>query len=174
MSENSRIYLQDVIQRADLDLRSATIEYDSRMADTLSSTLLRHWTSEDDCDLILRIDHRQYYVHSSLLFSVCRSLENRVETTNSSAKIKYIGRLTRIASAGLELLLIYFYTSRLILTVPTIVDLIRAASELQVEFVIQRCISFVHRFLLDLHSEHEDVRSPSKVRRRFSSPYCSS
>ena len=169
MSEDSlktKIHLQDLIQRANLDLRSATIEYDSRMADTLSSTLLQRWTSEDDCDLILSIAHRQYYVHSLLLFSVCRSLENRVEMTKSSAKIKYIGRLTRLSPVGLEFLLIYFYTSRLILTIPTIVDLIQAASELQVEFVIQRCISFVHRFLLELHPEHEAVRSPSIRRSR--------
>ncbi|CAF3813256.1 unnamed protein product [Rotaria sordida] len=132
------------------------IEFDYRMADTLSSTILQLWSSSIDCDLVFLISNRRYYAHSSILLNVCRSLENYFINIKSST-IKYTCQLKITPYHGLELLLIYIYTSRLILNIYTISDLFLAASELDVEHIIQRCIQFINESIQKMYDKSEKL-----------------
>ena len=72
--------------------------------------------------------------------------------------IKYIYQLKITSYYGLEILLIYIYTSRLILNVYTISDLFLAASELNVEYIIQQCVQFMNQSIEKMYEKSEGVR----------------
>ena len=131
-------------------------EFNCPMTDTLSSTIQHLWSSSTDCDFLFLVSNRHYYAHSFLLFTVCRSLKNYFINKKSST-IKYICQLKITSYHGLELLLIYIYTSRLILNVHTASDLLLAASELDVEDIIQRCFQFINESIQKMYEKTEKV-----------------
>lgn len=155
-SEESSISLNHLLNQSRYDLENDHIEYDYRMADTLSSTILHLWSSSTDCDLVFLISHRRYYAHSYILLNVCRSLKNNL-TQQKSSPIKFIYPLKVTTYSGLELVLIYIYTSRLILNVRTISDLYIASNELDVEHITQRCIHFMNESIQKMYDKSEEV-----------------
>ena len=113
-NSSSSISLNHLMNFSRHNLETDNIEFDYRIADTLSATILHLWSSKNDCDLIFLVFQRRYYAHSFLLFNICRSLSSHVINIKS-ATVKYICQLKVTPYHGLELLLIYVYTSRLIL-----------------------------------------------------------
>ncbi|CAF1513498.1 unnamed protein product [Adineta steineri] len=136
--------------------------FDYRMSDTLNSKILHIWSSPKTCDLLFLVSHRHYYAHSCILLTVCHSLRNHLTSNNNkSSMIKYTCQLKFTSYQGLELLLIYIYTSRLILNISTISDLLLAAGELNVEYVIQRSIQFINKSIENMYNEPSEYNSSS-------------
>ncbi|CAF3129039.1 unnamed protein product [Rotaria sp. Silwood2] len=155
-SHSSSISLNQLMNFSRYNLENNNIEFDYRMADTLSSTILQLWSSSTDCDLVFLVSNRRYYAHSCILLAICRSLENYFIHIKSST-IKYTCQLKITSYYGLELLLIYIYTSRLILNVHTVSDLFLVSSELDVEHIIQRCIQFINESIQKMYNKSEKL-----------------
>lgn len=126
--------------------------FDYHMADILKSKI----SHLKDCDLVFLVVKRRYYAHSFLLFNVCRSIKKFLINEKSST-MKYTCQLKITPCHGLELLLVYIYTSRLMLNIYTICDLFLAASELDVERIIQRCIQFMNESIQKMYDNSENV-----------------
>ncbi|CAF4879915.1 unnamed protein product [Rotaria sp. Silwood1] len=156
-SDSSSISLNQLMNFSRYNLDNDHIEFDYRMADTLSSTILQLWSSSIDCDLVFLVSNRRYYAHSSILLNVCHSLKNYFINNINSSKIKYTCQLKITSYHGLELLLIYLYTSRLILNINTISDLFLAASELNIEHIIQRCIQIINESIEKMYDKSENL-----------------
>ncbi|CAF1463981.1 unnamed protein product [Didymodactylos carnosus] len=141
---------------------NSEIEYDRRMADTLMKSVLELWSTNSHCDLTIylkqhnlnKIAYKRYRAHRFVLSSVCDSINIVKEERKFSRKktINYVCYLDYTPNRGLELLLVYLYSSRLVLDIESVSDLLIASNELGVKHVFLRCIQFIWDYIDDLLS----------------------